>query len=125
MVIVQIANLLGSSGPVFALIAGIVLAGILASTMSISAQLLAALSSVSENLISQAFGINLSDAQKMFTAGGTVLLISILGSILAWNPKSSTFQIVVFAWAGFGAAFGPTMLYALFWRRSNKLGAFA
>lgn len=125
-VIVRIANLLGGSGPVFALIAGVVLAGILASTMSTSdSQLLAASSSVSENLISQAFGINLSDVQKMFTARGTVVLISILGIILAWNPDSSIFQIVAFAWAGFGAAFGPAMLYALFWRRSNKWGAFA
>ena len=42
---------------------------------------------------------------------------------IAWNPDSSVFQIVSFAWAGFGASFGPVVLLALFWRRSNKYGA--
>ncbi len=45
--------------------------------------------------------------------------------ILAWNPDSSVFRVISFAWAGFGAAFGPTMLLALFWKRSNKRGALA
>lgn len=123
-VIVQIANLLGSNGSVFALIAGIVLAGILAGTMSTAdSQLLTASSSVSENLLTQTFGINLSKLQKMLVARGTVLVISILGIVLAWNPDSSIFQIVAFSWGGFGAAFGPVMLCALFWKRSNKWGA--
>ncbi len=45
--------------------------------------------------------------------------------ILAWDPNSSVFRVVSFAWAGFGAAFGPVMLCALFWRRSNRQGALA
>ena len=45
--------------------------------------------------------------------------------LLAWNPDSSVFTIVSFAWAGFGAAFGPVMLFALFWKRSNLQGALA
>lgn len=44
---------------------------------------------------------------------------------LAWNPDSSVFQIVSFAWAGFGSAFGPVVLFALFWKRTNKQGAIA
>ena len=44
---------------------------------------------------------------------------------MANNPDSSVFQIVSFAWAGFGAAFGPVVLLALFWKRSNKWGALA
>lgn len=52
-------------------------------------------------------------------------MIAILGVIIAWNPDSSVFAIVSFAWAGLGAAFGPVMILALFWRRSNKYGAIA
>ena len=44
---------------------------------------------------------------------------------LAWNPNSSVFRIVSFAWAGFGAAFGPLVLFSLFWRRTNRYGALA
>ena len=48
-----------------------------------------------------------------------------IGVFLAWNPESSVFRIVSFAWAGFGAAFGPLMLFSLFWRRTNLQGAIA
>ena len=51
--------------------------------------------------------------------------IALVGMVLAWNPNSSVFRVVSFAWAGFGAAFGPVMLLSLFWRRSNKQGAMA
>ena len=54
-----------------------------------------------------------------------VVGIALVGIILAWNPDSSVFTIVSFAWAGFGASFGPVMLFALFWRRSNLKGALA
>ena len=55
----------------------------------------------------------------------TVLGITILGCIFAWNPDSSIFRIVSFAWAGFGASFGPLMLCSLFWRKTNLKGAVA
>ena len=61
----------------------------------------------------------------MLAARVTVILIAIVGVFLAWDPSSSVFNIVSFAWAGFGAAFGPVMLMALFWKRSNKWGALA
>ena len=51
--------------------------------------------------------------------------IALVAILLAWNPDSSVFTIVSFAWAGFGAAFGPVMLFALFWKRSNLQGALA
>ena len=51
--------------------------------------------------------------------------IALVAILLAWNPDSSVFTIVSFAWAGFGAAFGPVMLFALFWKRTNKQGAIA
>ena len=50
-------------------------------------------------------------------------MISILGVFMAMDPESSVFGIVSFAWAGFGAVFGPVMLLALFWKRSNRNGA--
>lgn len=61
----------------------------------------------------------------MIVARLTLIVISVIGVILAWNENSSVFKIVSFAWAGFGASFGPVMLLALFWKRSNKYGAIA
>jgi sodium/proline symporter len=61
----------------------------------------------------------------MLIARVVLIVIAILSVIIAWNPDSSVFQIVSFAWAGFGATFGPVMLSALFWKRSNKYGAMA
>lgn len=125
-IIVKIADLLSSHGLLTALLAGIILAGILAATMSTAdSQLLAASSSVSQNLLRDTFGINLSERASLVAARVTVLLISIIAIFLAKDPSSSVFNIVSFAWAGFGAAFGPVMLCALFWKRSNKYGAFA
>ena len=123
-VIVQIAHVLSTHGLLFAIIAGVILAGILASTMSTSdSQLLAASSSVTENLMDGVFGIKLSEKVKVIVARCSVIIIAIIAVFLASNPNSSVFQIVSFAWAGFGATFGPVMLFALFWKRSNKYGA--
>jgi sodium/proline symporter len=123
-VVIQIATLLSQKGVVVALLAGLIFAGILACTMSTSdSQLLAASSSMSENLLRGVFRINLSQRASMITARVVLLLIAALSVVIAWNPDSSVFQIVSFAWAGFGATFGPVVLAALFWKRSNKWGA--
>ena len=61
----------------------------------------------------------------MTAARLTVIGVALVSIFLAWDPASSVFTIVSFAWAGFGAAFGPVMLFALFWKRSNKWGALA
>ena len=125
-IIVKIADLLSSHGTAAAILAGIILAGILAATMSTAdSQLLAASSSVSQNLLRDTFGIQMSEKASLASARITVLFISIIAVFLARDPSSSVFGIVSFAWAGFGAAFGPVMLCALFWKRSNKYGAFA
>ena len=122
-IIIQLANLMSRSGFLFALMSGIILAGILAATMSTAdSQLLAASSSVSHDLLQTFFGIRLTQKQSMMAARGTVIGIAIVGVILAWNPDSSVFRVVSFAWAGFGAAFGPAMLLSLFWKRSNLQG---
>ncbi len=124
--LIHISNLLSTYGIVPAILAGLVLAGILACTMSTAdSQLLAAASSVSENLLKSVFGIQLSSKNTIRVARIAVLTISIIGIFIARDPNSSVFQIVSFAWAGFGAAFGPVMLFSLFWKRCNKWGALA
>lgn len=123
-IIIQIAIKIAESGVLPALIAGVILAGILASTMSTAdSQLLAASSSASENIIGGLFKINLSEKSKMLVARATLVVISLVAVVIAWDQDSSVFRIVSFAWAGFGAAFGPVVILALFWKRSNKYGA--
>ncbi|MBQ9227266.1 MAG: sodium/proline symporter [Eubacterium sp.] len=125
-IIVQIANLLSQRSFLLALVAGLILAGILASTMSTAdSQLLAASSSASENILGGLFKVKLSETGEMVVARVTLIVISVIGVVIAWDSNSSVFGIVSFAWAGFGAAFGPVMLLALFWKRSNKYGALA
>lgn len=125
-IIVAIAALLSKQGVVFALLAGLILAGILASTMSTAdSQLLAAASAISQDLMIGSLRLKISEKVKMIAARTTVIAIAILGVVFAWNPDSSVFRIVSFAWAGFGASFGPLMLFSLFWKRTNKWGAMA
>lgn len=125
-IIVDIAKHLSTFGWVPAFTGGIILAGILASTMSTAdSQLLAAASSVSQNLVQETFGVRLSPKKSILLARLSVIAISIVAIFLARDPNSSVFRIVSFAWAGFGAAFGPVMLLALFWKRANRAGAIA
>lgn len=125
-IIIRIATLLSTHGPLPALMAGLILAGILASTMSTAdSQLLAASSSVSQNLLQDTFGMNLSQKTSMLVARLTVVFIAILGILIARDPNSSIFGIVSFAWAGFGAGFGPLVICALFWKRTTFPGAIA
>ena len=124
--IIKIAMLLSQHGVLAVIMAGLILAGILACTMSTAdSQLLAASSSVSHNLLSDCLGIKMSQKTSMLMARLTVLISAVIAVILACNPNSSVFQIVSFAWAGFGAAFGPVVLFSLFWKRSNRNGALA
>ena len=122
-IIIKVAELLSSYGVLPAVIAGIILSGILAATMSTAdSQLLAAASSVTQDLLCDTFKIKLSARASMIIARVTVILIALIGVIWARN-EGVVFSIVSFAWAGFGAAFGPVMLLALFWKKSNKWGA--
>lgn len=125
-IIVKISALLSQHGVIFALLAGVILAGILASTMSTSdSQLLAASSAVSSDILG-AFRKDSSNKNgSMAAARITLLVISVVAAFIARNPDSSVFAIVSFAWAGFGAAFGPVVLFSLFWKRTNKWGALA
>ncbi|MBO5010536.1 MAG: sodium/proline symporter [Clostridia bacterium] len=125
-IIIMIANKIAELDTFAALLAGFIIAGILASIMSTAdSQLLAASSSVSENIIKRFVWKNMKEKVQMWFARGTMLIIALIAVFLAWDSDSSVFRIVSFAWAGFGAAFGPTVLFALFWRRTTKWGALA
>jgi len=125
-IVVYFANAISDLDSFGAIIAGVIIAGILASIMSTAdSQLLAASSSVSENLIKRFAWKNMSNKAQMWLARVSVMIIAAVAIILAWDPTSSVFKIVSFAWAGFGAAFGPIVLFALFWKRTNKWGALA
>ena len=125
-IIIQMADLMSQHGVLLIIAAGVIISGILAATMSTAdSQLLAAASSVSQDLMQNFFHVKLTEKTTMVVARITVLVIAIIGIFLAWDPNSSVFRVVSFAWAGFGAAFGPVMLFALFWKRSNKWGALA
>lgn len=125
-IIVKLAHLLSTYGVPAALLAGVVLAGILASTMSTAdSQLLAAASSMSQNLLGECLHVKMDAKKQVAAARITVVVIAAVGMILAKNPNSSVFGIVSFAWAGFGAAFGPAVLFSLFWKRTTKWGVLA
>lgn len=125
-IIVQIAHRLSEFGFLPAIAAGIILSGIIASTMSTAdSQLLAASSSVSKDIVTGFMGKKMSEKKQMLIARLTLGIIAVTGIILAWNPENSVFRIVSFAWAGFGAAFGPVVLLSLYWRRATRQGALA
>ncbi len=122
--IVKSAAVMSHESLFLAVIAGLILAGILAATMSTAdAQLLAAASGVTHNILSDVFGIELSDKKNLLIARIAVIIIAIIAVFFALDPNSSIFRVVSFAWAGFGATFGPVMLFSLFWKRCNRWGA--
>ncbi len=125
-IVIYLADTIANLDSFAAIVAGLILSGILASTMSTAdSQLLAASSSVSENIVKRFFWKDISAKWQMWLARLTVVAISVIAIFLALDPAASIFRIVSFAWAGFGAAFGPVILCALFWRRTNKWGALA
>jgi sodium/proline symporter len=108
------------------LIAGIVMSGILAATISSSdSYLLIATSAFSKNIFQGLFKKNASDREVMLVSRGMMLFIAILGIFIAMDESSVIFNVVSFAWAGFGATFGPVMLFSLFWKRTTHSGAVA
>ena len=122
----RIANLIAQHGILAAVLAGLILAGILAATMSTAdSQMLAAASSVSQNILQEFGHMKLTERQSLFAARLTIICVSVVGVVLARDPNSSVFGIVSFAWAGFGGSFGAVVLCSLFWKRCNWQGALA
>ena len=109
-----------------ALLAGFVMAGILAATISSSdSYLLIAASALAKNIFQGVCKKNATDKQVMVVTRITLLVLTLIGVVIALDEKSVIFSIVSFAWAGFGATFGPLMLFSLFWKRINRVGAIA
>ena len=102
------------------------MAGILAATISSSdSYLLIAASAFSKNIFQGIFKKKATDKQVMWVSRITLLVLALIGIVIALDEDSVIFNIVSFAWAGFGATFGPLMLFSLFWKRINKAGAIA
>lgn len=107
-------------------VAGILLIAILAAIMSTaSSQLLVSASSVSRDLYATIFKKDTDGPSIVWASRLTVVIISVIAILIAIDPDSSVFGLVSCAWGGFGSAFGPLILFALFWRRMTLPGAIA
>ena len=108
------------------ILAGFVMAGILAATISSSdSYLLIAASAFAKNIFQGVCKKNATDKQVMTMTRITLLALTVIGVLIALDENSVIFKIVSFAWAGFGATFGPLMIFSLFWKRTTKEGAIA
>lgn len=108
------------------IITGFLLAAILAAVMStISSQLLVTSSALTEDFYKAFIKRNASDKELVFVGRLSVLVVSLIALYLALNPNETILNLVGYAWAGFGAAFGPVVILSLYWKRMNKWGALA
>ncbi|HEY8348955.1 MAG TPA: sodium/proline symporter PutP [Clostridia bacterium] len=115
-----------STGLLPAFLAGIVMSGILAATMSSSdSYLLIASSALSRDIFRGIFKKDATDRQVMIVSRITLLVVAVFGIIIALDEGSVIFKVVSFAWAGFGATFGPIILFSLLWKRTTRAGAVA
>lgn len=107
-------------------VAGVLLAAILAAIMStIDSQLLVSSSALAEDLYRGFIRPQASATELVWISRGAVLLVALIAALLARNPESSVLELVGYAWAGFGAAFGPVILLALWWPAMTRNGALA
>ncbi|MEZ9336815.1 sodium/proline symporter PutP [Vibrio splendidus] len=107
-------------------IAGILLAAILAAIMSTAdSQLLVSSSAMAEDLYKQVLKKDATSEEIVRVGRFAVILISLIALVLAMTPDSSVLGLVSYAWAGFGAAFGPAIVLSLYWARMNRNGALA
>ena len=114
------------SGMFVSIIAGVLYAALMAAVMSTAdSQLLVASSAITNDLYAKYSKGGASDEKLMWISRGVVVAVAVLAGIFAMDKDSSIMNIVSFAWSGFGAAFGPIMILALFWKRINAKGALA
>ncbi|RKQ97087.1 sodium/proline symporter [Kushneria sinocarnis] len=107
-------------------VAGVLLAAILAAVMSTAdSQLLVSSSALADDFYKAIFRKNATQKELVWVGRLSVVGIAIIAYLFALNPDSSVLELVSYAWAGFGAAFGPALVMALFWRRMNRWGALA
>ncbi|WP_227938768.1 sodium/proline symporter PutP [Alkalihalobacillus deserti] len=107
-------------------VAGFLLAAILSAIMStIDSQLLVSSSALAEDIYKRFIRKDASQTELVWVGRIGVVLIALIAIVLAYNPESSVLDLVGYAWAGFGAAFGPVLILALFWKRMTRNGALA
>ncbi|MFC0014766.1 MULTISPECIES: sodium/proline symporter PutP [Allobacillus] len=107
-------------------VAGFLLAAVLAAIMStVDSQLLVSSSALTEDFYRRFFRRAASEKELVWVGRISVLLIAVIAVILAWNESSSVLDLVSYAWAGFGATFGPPILFSLFWRKTTRNGVLA
>ncbi len=117
-------NMVSRIFPVF--IAGIFLSAILAAIMSTAdSQLLVTASAITEDFYHNKIRPNASPSELMWVSRICVIAVALIAVFIATNQNSTVLGLVEYAWAGFGSAFGPLVLCSLFWRRTNKYGAYA
>ena len=105
-------------------IAGILLSAILAAVMStLSCQLLVSSTTLTQDFYSRVIRKNASQAELIWVGRGMLLIVAAIAYIIALDPHSGILRLVSYAWAGFGAAFGPTVLLSVFWRKMTLKGA--
>ena len=115
-----------SSNYALMFLGGIFLCGILAAIMSTAdSQLLVTSSAISEDIFKGVIKKDASEKKSLLVGRIAVLVVAVIAFVIALDPNSSIMSLVSDAWAGFGAAFGPVVLLALFWKRSNLAGAVA
>lgn len=108
------------------LIAGFLLAAVLAAIMStISSQLLVTASALIEDIVKALHKHPRPDSRYVLLSRLAVLVVAIVAAAMAWTQNDTILALVAFAWAGFGASFGPTVILALFWRKLSAMGALA
>lgn len=106
------------------ILAGLACAGILAASISSSdSYLLISTSALAENIFHGVIKKNATDKQVLWVSRIAMAVITIIAMIIAWDSDSTIFSITSFAWAGFGATFGPLMLFSLFWKKTTHAGA--
>ena len=107
-------------------IAGFLLAAILAGIMStVDSQLLVSSSALTQDFYKSIFKRNASQKEEMIVGRMAVLIIALIAIFLGYNPDSKILELVSYAWAGFGASFGPVIILSLFWKRMTRNGALA
>ncbi len=107
-------------------VAGVILSGVLAAVMStLSAQLLVSSSALTQDFYKSFLRKHASERELVWVGRGMVLLIALIAIGIASNPDSKVLGLVAYAWAGFGAAFGPVVLISVLWKRMTRNGALA
>jgi sodium/proline symporter len=107
-------------------IAGVLLAAILAAIMSTAdSQLLVSSSALAEDFYRKLLRPGAAQWEIVLVGRLAVVLLAVIALLLAFNPDSTVLGLVGYAWAGFGAAFGPVLVLSLYWRRMNWAGALA